>query len=71
MSSKELIWDTTLYPCDYPKEIKKYGFWIYLYEYIDHNFFDGSYESIYLIGKGLEIEEILLERLFEIKNKKF
>lgn len=23
MSSKELIWDTTLYPCDYPKEIKK------------------------------------------------
>jgi len=23
MISKELIWDTTLYPCDYPKEIKK------------------------------------------------
>ena len=28
-------------------------------------------ENNNLIGKGLEIEEILLERLFEIKNKKF
>lgn len=26
MSSKELIWDTTLYPCDYPVEIRKIFF---------------------------------------------
>ena len=60
----------------YPKEIKKYGLWIYLYEYIDHDFFDGSNESIYLIGKGLGkmhkmmIDYPLVNDIFNAGNRK-
>jgi fructosamine-3-kinase len=38
---------------NYPKKIKQHNLWVFLYEYIEHEFFDGSEQSIYCIGKEL------------------
>ncbi len=38
---------------DYPKEIEGYDLWIYVYDYIEHEFFSGSEKSLYLVGKEL------------------
>ena len=36
-----------------PKKIKGHELWIYIYDYIDYEFFTGSEKSLYLIGKEL------------------
>jgi thiamine kinase-like enzyme len=40
------------YP-DYPKKVIEFDLWIYIYDYIEYDFFLGDVESLYFIGREL------------------
>ena len=61
---------------NYPVLIKEHNLWIYLYGYVDHNFFDGSNESIFLVGESLgKMHKIMktspfIDKAFDLGTKK-
>jgi thiamine kinase-like enzyme len=68
--------EVSLVRAGYPKKIKQNNYWIYAYDFIEHSFFDGSKESLYLVGSELaKMHKIMkhypsVDKIFKIGNRK-